>query len=248
MRYAVTLSVLIVCLNSAASALAQDPAAPTPLYTGSLGGGLALTGGNTDTKNFNLVFGMVRDPKTRNVIKLNALYLRGSQNDVLSLDRAALTLRDEYTFSNRTFLFGQIDYLRDDFKAISYLIAPVGGIGYKLADSDATKLAVSGGAGGIWENNPGIPANNSGSLNAGQSFSRKLSSTATFTQSVGTIWKTNDFADSLTNFSAGLATSINGKLEVKIEFLDSYKNRPSSPTIRKNDTAFITSFVVKFER
>jgi putative salt-induced outer membrane protein len=246
MRYAAMLSAVIVCLIGSASALAQDPAAPTPLYTGSLGGGLALTGGNTDTKNFNLVFGMVRDPKTKNVIKLNALYLRGSQNDVLSLDRAAVTLRDEYTFSNRTFLFGQIDYLRDDFKAISYLVAPIAGIGYKLADSDATKLAVSGGAGGIFENNPGIPATRSASLSAGQNFSRKLSPSATFTQSVGTLWKTNDFADSLTNFSAGLATSINGKLEVKIEFLDSYKNKPSSPTIKKNDTAFVTSFVVKF--
>src|SRR5205814_3961223 len=115
--------------------------AAMPVYTGSFGGGLALTDGNSDTRNFNLAFALVRDPKTRNVVKVNALYLRGSQNKVLSLDRAALVLRDEYKLSGRTYVFGQTDYLRDQFKDIRYLIAPVGGIGYKLVDSDATKLA-----------------------------------------------------------------------------------------------------------
>jgi putative salt-induced outer membrane protein len=246
MRHALILSVVCVCLVFVPFAQAQDPAAPTPLYTGSIGGGFALTGGNTDTKNFNLVFGVVRDPKTRNVIKLNALYLRGSQSDILSLDRASVTLRDEYTFSKRTFVFAQGDYLRDQFKAIRYLVAPIAGLGYKLADSDATKLAISGGAGGIWEKNIGAPISRSGSVNAGQTFSQKLSSTATFTQSISTLWKTNDFSDYLSNASLGLTTSLVKKLELKLEFLDSYKNRPVGVGIKKNDTAFVTSFVVKF--
>src|SRR5262245_2766083 len=91
-------------------ATAQAPAEPTPLYSGNFGGGLALTGGNTDTKNFNLTAAIVRDPKTRNVIKANATYLRGDQNDILNLDRSAFNLRDEYTISGRTFVFGQLDY------------------------------------------------------------------------------------------------------------------------------------------
>jgi putative salt-induced outer membrane protein len=219
---------------------------PTPLYVASLGGGLALTGGNTDTANFNIVFSLVRDPKTRNVVKVNALYLRGSQNDVLNLDKASLVIRDEFNLSSRTFLFAQVDYLRDQFKNIQYLISPTAGIGYKLVDNDNTKFAVSGGAGMTWENNPGIPVDKSGSLTAGQTFAQKLSANATLTQSVAALWKTDDFADSLTNFAIGLATSINGKMEVKIEFLDSYKNRPAGVSTKKNDTAFVTSFVVKF--
>jgi putative salt-induced outer membrane protein len=246
MRYALILSAVCVCLVLTPRAYAQQPGTPTPLYAGSIGGGVALTGGNTDTKNFNLVFGIVRDPKTRNVVKLNALYLRGSQSDVLSLDRGSVTLRDEYTFSKRTFIFAQGDYLRDQFKAIRYLVAPVAGIGYKFADSDATKFAVSAGAGGIWEKNIGLPLSKSGSVNAGQTFAQKLSSTATFTQSIATLWKTNDFSDYLSNASVGLTTSIVRKLELKLEFLDSYKNRPATVGIKKNDTAFVTSFVVKF--
>jgi putative salt-induced outer membrane protein YdiY len=229
-----------------ATARAQAQTAPTPLYSGSLGGGFALTGGNTDTKNFNLAFNLVRDPKTRNIIKAEALYLRGSQDDILNLDRLAVKLRDEYSLSTRTFLFGELSYLRDQFKAIDYLIAPVGGIGYKLIFTDRTTLAVSGGGGGFFENNPGIPATKSGSVNAGQDLSWKMSDTATLTQSIGTLWKANDFEDSLTNFKVGVTSSIASKLELKVEFLDSYKTRPPSATIKKNDTAFVTTFLLKY--
>ena len=53
-------------------------------------------------------------------------------------------------------------------------------------------------------------------------------------------------ADSLTNFSVGLATTLVGNLQLKVEFIDSYKNRPANPTLKKNDTAFLTTFVLKF--
>ena len=202
-------------------AWAQDPQAVPPLYTGNLGGGLAITGGNTDTQNFNLTAEVVRDPQTRNVIKGSASYLRGDQSDVLNLDRTAFNIRDEYTISGRTFAFGQLDYLRDQFKGIIFLWAPTGGLGYKVVDSDATELVVSGGAGGVLERNPGLESAKSGSLTAGQTFRQNLSSTATFTQSVSALWKTNDFADSLTNFSVGLTTTLAGNLELKLEFIDS---------------------------
>jgi putative salt-induced outer membrane protein YdiY len=237
---------LIVVLLFSRIIEAQAPQAPPPLYTGSFGGGLALTSGNTDTTNFNLAFNLTRDPKTKNVIKLNALYLRGDQNDVRTLDRAALNIRDEYTVSGRVFVFGQIDYLRDRFKEINYLLAPTAGVGYKLVSNDQTILMLDAGAGGIWEKNPGINVRKSGILSAGERFSQKVSSTASITQSIATLWKTNDFGDSLTNFAAGLTTSINSRLELKLEFLDSYKNKPPRAGIKKNDTAFVTTFVVKF--
>jgi putative salt-induced outer membrane protein YdiY len=217
-----------------------------PVYTGSFGGGFTLTSGNTDTKNFNLVFNLVRDPKTKNVFKADALYLRASQNDTLNLHRSAVKIRDEYSLSKRTFLFGELGYLRDEFKDISYLIAPIGGIGYKLIATDETTLAVSGGAGGFFEKNTGLPLKKSASLNAGQNFSHKLSTTATITESLNTLWKTNDLDDYLTNFSVGITTTLYKKLELKVEFLDSYKSKPPNPTIKKNDTAFLTTFLLKY--
>jgi hypothetical protein len=227
-------------------AAAQAPAAPPKVYTGSIGGGLALTRGNTDTGNFNLTANLTHDPKTRNVIKGSVLYLRGSQNDILSVDRTSVNLRDEYTVSGRTFVFGQVDYLRDRFKDIIYLWVPAGGIGYKLINTDATQLIVDGSAGGLAERNPGLPVSKSGSLTAGQRFQQKVSTAATITESFSSIFKTKDFEDSLTTFSLGLSTTLVGKLELKLEFIDIYKNKPTKVTLKKNDTAFVTSFVMKF--
>jgi putative salt-induced outer membrane protein len=236
---------LFLTLAFAPAQLVLGQAAPD-IYTGSFGGGIALTGGNTDTKTFNLTFDLVRDPKTKNVFKTKAAYLRGSQTDVLNLDRSTINVRDEYTISGRTFAFGQVDYLRDKFKEIIFLWAPVAGVGYKLVNTDSTKFELRGGGGGIFERNPGKTTSKSASLMAGESFQQKVSSTSMITEGVSAIWKTQDFADSLTNFNVGLATSVARKLEVKVEFLDSYKNRPPSALVKKNDTAFVTTFVVKF--
>lgn len=226
--------------------LAQDAPAPGEVYTGNLGGGLAITGGNTETRSFNLSAELRRDTGSRNVIEGRAFYLRGDQDGMLNLDRSSVNLRDEFTFSGRTFVFGQVDYVRDRFKGIIFLWAPTGGIGHRLLDSDTTRLVIRGGAGGILEKNPGIDAGKSASLTAGQNFTRSLSSSATLNQSLSAIWKTEDFADSLTNFSIGVTTTLAGSLEVKIEFTDTYKNKPSNASLRKNDTAFVTAFVVKF--
>jgi putative salt-induced outer membrane protein YdiY len=227
-------------------AMAQTSSNQTPVYTGNLGGGFALTGGNTETRNFNLTAAFLRDPKSRNVIKANVAYLRGDQNDVLAVDRTALSLRDEYTVSGRTFVFGQVEYLRDQFKDIIFLWAPTGGIGYKLFSTDSTEFILDGGAGGVIEKNPGINSSTSGSLVTGQRFQQRISSTATLRQSLSTIFKTSDFNDSLTNFAVGIVTTIVGNLELKLEFIDSYKNKPPTLDIKKNDTAFVTAFVLKF--
>ena len=249
MRSSLILLSLILTLSASpvVMAQAQQPApAPMSIYTGSFGGGFALTGGNTDTKSFNFTFNLVRDPKTKNVFKADALYLRSSQNDVLTLHRSSLRLRDEYNLSKRVFLFGELGYLRDEFKDIQWLLAPIGGVGYRLVTNDRTSLTVSGGAGGYFEKNSYVEVKKTGSVNAGQDFSHKLSSTATITEAISTLWKTNDFGDSLTNFRAGVASTLYKNLEIKVEFLDSYKTKPASATIKKNDTAFLTTFLLKF--
>jgi len=239
------ITALVLSLVSTTLAYSQA-ATDQRTYAGSFGGGIATTSGNTDTQNFNLTFDVVRDPKTKNVMKAKATYLRADQNDILHVNRTAVNLRDEWTVSGRTFVFGQLDYLRDQFKDIIFLWAPVAGVGYKFVSNDSTTFQIDGGAGGLLERNPGKPVSRSGSLTTGERFQQRLSTRAMFTQTLATIWKTSDFADSLTNASIGLTTSVVRNLELKVEFIDRYKNRPANAGIKKNDTAFVTAFVVKF--
>jgi putative salt-induced outer membrane protein len=221
------------------------PPPPPPIWTGSVSVGLGLTNGNSDTRNFNLAFDVTRDPKTRYVFKAGALYLWSSQNGDDTANRLAFQAREEYKLSERVYLFGQGQYLRDPFKAIDYLFAPTGGIGYKLVDTDTTKFSVDGGGGVTWEKNPGIDTRTYGAVTAGEDFAHKLSPNAAITEAFHALWKADDFGDALYTFGAGLVATVTSKTAVKIDVLDTVKTKPP-PGIKENDVALIVSLAYKF--
>ncbi len=240
---------VLFVLAAAAGAAAQTPAppaAPPPPLTGSIGAGLAVTSGNTDTSTFNLTFNATYDPKTRNVVKAEGLFLHGASNGVTNVDRTALLGSDQYKLTERAFVFGQLQFLHDRFKDISYLIAPSAGLGYKLVDTAVTTLSADAGAGGVWEKDTGLDVKTSGAVIANQKLTHKISASATLTEAVSALWTTSDFADALYTFGGGLALGVTTRLQFKFELLDTYKNKPPSPTIKKNDIATILALVYKF--
>ena len=80
-------------------------------------------------------------------MKSDALFLRGKTEGVLSANRFGWNVRDEYSLTSRTFVFGQNAFLKDEFKQIDYLWAPAGGIGYRLVKTPTTTFNVDGGLG-----------------------------------------------------------------------------------------------------
>ena len=239
-------SMSCVLFSSIALAQAPAPAEPPPTWTGSAGVGVSLTSGNSDTMNYNLGFDLTRTPKARNVMKWTGLYLRGDQNDAVVVDRTSLGYRDEYTLSGRTFLFGQVDYLRDTFKLIDYLVAPTAGVGFKLADTDPTKFSVDAGVGSISEKNPGVDLRTSGALTAGEKLALQLTPTASIKHAATGLWKANDLSDALYTLSIGLASRLSDRMQLSLDLLDSYKNLPATAATKKNDVAFVTSITAKF--
>lgn len=164
---------------------------------------------------------------------------------VLATDRLGLNVRDEFALSARTVVYAQNQYLHDEFKNIDYLLAPTGGFGYKLLDTAATKLNVDGGAGIVWEKNPGSDVTSSGALTAGQKFSTDLTSTATLSQSFAALWKTNDFDDALYTVGVGLSAAMSSRTQLKFEVLETYKNKTPGPTVKKSDVAVLMAIVFK---
>jgi putative salt-induced outer membrane protein YdiY len=196
--------------------------------------------------NYNLGFDVTRTPKARNVMKWAGLYLRGDQNSKVVVNRTSLGYRDEYTLSGRTFAFGQVDYLRDTFKLIDYLVAPTAGIGFKVVNTDAHKFSVDAGGGSISEKNPGRDVRTSGAVTAGETLALQLSKTATLKHATTGLWKANDFQDGLYTFSVGLATAVSDRIQLSIDLLDTYKNRPPTAATKKNDSALVTAITTKF--
>lgn len=228
----------------------QPPPAPAPPppppWTGSAGLGLSLNRGNSSTTNFSLSAEATHDPKTKSLWKFKALYLRGETNGELAVDRLLFEVRNERTLSPRVYVFGQFQYLQDEFKEIDYLAAPSGGIGYKLVMTPKTTFNVDGGLGYKAEKNPGFERRDDFVVTLSDKFEHKLSTTSTITQSFGALWKANDFGDALYTFSAGLAAALTTRTQLKVELLDAYSSKPPNPDIKNNDVALLMAVVYKF--
>ncbi len=252
MFVAVAVTYCLAAAPASAQPVPVPPPAPAPpppppgLWEGTAGAGLALTRGNSDTLTFNLAFDATRDPKTKNVLKAKGLFLRGSQDDELVANRLSFTLRDQYAVTDRSFVYGQIEYLRDTFKLIDYLVAPTVGVGYKVVDTPATTFAVDGGIGAVVEKNPDVDANTSLAITAGEKLEHQLTPTATLKHAVTALWKADDVADGLYTFSIGLATKISERLQLSCDLLDTFKNKPPTATTKKNDVALVTAVTAKF--
>lgn len=235
MRYAFAL------LLAATPLFAADPP-PKPWAT-TLGAGLAITSGNSDTKNLNLSFATKWDPKTRSIFKADALYLRGEADGVKQVDKASADARYEYSVSDRTFAFGEVSYLRDPFKDINYLVAPVVGAGYRIIKTDTRNLTVDGAVGSVIESGS-FGRSGSGALKAGENFDWAISTVSKLTQKITGLWKTNDFGDALYHFDAGLTTTVSTRVELKLAYAYDYKNRPPAQ-VKKGDSALFAALLLK---
>ena len=241
----VCVGVVFCLVLPAAAALAQSPQPPAPrVWRLNFGAGLAVTSGNKDTSTYNASYNVTYTPHPRRTLKSDALLLRGTTDGELSNERFGLNIREEYRVGDRIFVFGQNQYLRDRFKRVQYLVAPTGGVGVTAVKNGRATVTIDAGAGGVWEKNPYRDVRGSGALTFGQRWTQTISSTTTLTQSASGLWKTEDLADSSYQFNIALAVGISSRIQLKIEALDTYSNKPTGTRIAKNDIS--TVFAVVF--
>ena len=230
---------------------AQDPpVAPpeieSPTRTATVGGGLALASGNTDSLSYNFVLDLAYGTETGNLLRWTALYLRGTQNDVVVVNRLSVGLRDEYTFSPRVFAFGRIDYLHDTFKRIDYFISPAVGLGYKVIDTPATRFSIDLGAGSVTERNLEDVATTTGAIQVSETLVHDLNSSASIKHAITTVWNTNDFGSGLITTSVGIATRISSRFQLSVDVLDTFQTRPPTVATERNDINVIVAITAKY--
>jgi putative salt-induced outer membrane protein len=222
------------------------PPSPGAPWVATVSGGLALTSGNRDTSTLNMGYDFLYDPQTRNRIKSDALYIHGRSDGQLSADRLGFNARDEYKVrEDGAFVFGQLQFVRDRFKQINYIWAPTGGLGYRLVESPRTMVSIDTGLGAVWEKNPGVSVKKSVAVTVSEKLTHRLSQNATLTQSLSALYKTNNFADSLYVFGTAVASSMTTRTQLKVEVIDTYKNRVIFPAVVNNDVALVVALVYK---
>jgi putative salt-induced outer membrane protein YdiY len=244
-RVTATAFAVLALVCAARPVFGQAPPAPPKIWTVTASAGLALTSGNSDTISTNAAYDIIYDPQRRNLVKSEGLFLRAKTEGELTANRLGFNVRDQYKLTTRLYLFGQNQYLRDEFKDIDWLLAPTGGLGYKLFDTPATKFDVDGSVGAVWEKNTGLDVSSSGALATGEKLIQTLTSNTTLTQAFTGLWKMNDFEDALFTFGVSVAASMSTRTQLKVEALDTFKNKPPVPTIQKNDVAVLMAIVYK---
>jgi putative salt-induced outer membrane protein YdiY len=223
----------------------RPPDQPPPGWDAAIGAGLAVTSGNSDTSTLNLKYDLLRDAGGVVVLKSMGVYLRGESDGVTNVDRAAAEARMDVRLTPRLSALGQVGYFRDRFKDIAYLVSPTGGLSVALVTGRRVDLALDGSVGFAFEKNTGRGRDTDGAMLGGQTLAVRLSDTARVTQGLSGLWKMDDRADALYILSVGLTSSIVRRTELKVELLDTYKNRPIDPTSRRNDVSFLVSVVYK---
>ena len=218
---------------------AQDP------WSSSVGAGVAITSGNSDTTNINVAASTTWDPKTNRLFKAEALYLLGESNGEKQVDKSTALARYELLFQERAFWFGEVQYLRDPFKAINYLVSPVVGAGYHVIRTDTRKLTFDAAVGAVVEDDDILGRDTSGAVKAGENFEWAISPVSKVTQKLSGLWKADDFDDALYHFDAGLSTTVASRLELKVSYVYDYKNQPP-PDVEKGDSALFAALLVKF--
>jgi putative salt-induced outer membrane protein len=111
---------------------------------GELGGSFAS--GNSENESLNVALGgkYTRD-KWTHALGFAGNY--GNDGDSTTAQRWEVRGQSDYQFTTRAYGFGAVRYEDDRFSGYDYQTSLAGGLGYKLIDSEQTKLWVQGGPG-----------------------------------------------------------------------------------------------------
>jgi putative salt-induced outer membrane protein YdiY len=224
------------------------PARPPepPGWAGSLGAGLAVTSGNAATSTVNIAYELMRDRGGELVFRTTGLYLRAETDGEPSVDRAAADIRLDYRLTERLALVGLTTYARDRFKNIEMLLAPTAGLSVTVLPAGRVEWIADGSVGLVAERNTLFRTQASAAVLAGERFTYRINDRARILHAASGLWKTEDFGDAYYTLSAGVATSLAARFELKAEFLNTHKRKVTDPGLRKNDQAIVLSIVYKF--
>src|SRR5258708_29987133 len=123
-----------------------DPQTPQGVLSGTGQVGFLSSHGNSDAESLNANIDVLRyDGPWKNEIYVGGLY--GKNSGIVSAERWETRGQSNYSISGDLFAFGGLRYEHDLFDGFQYQASVTGGIGYKLINTNDTKLTAQVGAG-----------------------------------------------------------------------------------------------------
>ena len=226
--------------------LAPDDVAPEAAamgWTTTASLGLSSAQGNSDTLQASLGYDTAYRTATDEWF-LNALYSFGEDDGDKSTDALRVGTRYNRLLTDRFYLGGGVDYLRDDIADIDYRVTAVGYAGYYVIKNDRVSLSFEGGPGYTWEETGG-EEDNYFTLRAAERFSWVLGKRVTFKQDAIVDVDPSDFDNYILTVGAYLDTKITSSLTWRLAGTYIYDNQPADG-LEDYDATLTSGIAVKF--
>ena len=250
----------VATMRSPADQAAYEKSLHPGMLEGWSGGsnfGFALARGNSETTNVALGFNALRkttkDAWTINVIQL---FAQDNKLNTTTANSFLGVIRYDRNISKRWFVFGLFSGMYDELQDLNYRFLPAAGLGFHAIATDRTTLDLLGGLGYTRESYYNGTVNNLATATIGDEFAYKITKSTTFTQNLYYLPSLNqpvyvpgpgqsNPSNYRINFTAGLATKLNGWLTANANFLDQYVSQPV-PGNTKNNVVFTTGLGFTF--
>ncbi|HXI49549.1 MAG TPA: DUF481 domain-containing protein [Steroidobacteraceae bacterium] len=144
--YRLISAALLVFAPAISAWCGEAPPPPQDVWIGKGQFGFLSSHGNSDAESLNGAIDLLRyDGPWKNELNITGLY--GKNSGIVSAERWEARSQSNYTISGDLFAFGALRYEHDLFDGFQYQASVTAGFGYKLLNSDDTKLTVQAGAG-----------------------------------------------------------------------------------------------------
>jgi putative salt-induced outer membrane protein len=248
--------VLVLCGLTPAIVLADDPPPPPQdVWTGKGQAGYVSSQGNSDAKSANAAIDAAfLDGPWKHAFHLGGLY--GESAGIVSAERWDTGWQSNYDLTPQLYTFGGLRYQRDMFSGFQYQESLTGGLGYKIFDTDTTKLDVQAGAGykrlrpeDLIKDDAGavvqrIPLTaESGAIGTlGVNYSQALTGTTTLTDK---LLIESGSSDTLTTNALAVAVKVSKKLALSVGYTVTDNSKPPAG-LKKIDTLETVNLVYAF--
>jgi putative salt-induced outer membrane protein YdiY len=232
-----------------------------PGWAGSVGVGLNLTSGNSDTVLVTLSADAMRSWE-RDVWKLNLMASYGETEGEKSMQRAEAGSGYQHLFDERWYGGLNLRLFHDSVASVEYRVSVGPSLGYYFVKSAVTKLNAEAGPSFVVEKvdvkhpkEPAPPPPNPDfvtsevrtylALRLGERFERQLSERARVWQTLEVLPQVDRFENFLAQAELGVEAGLNAWLNLRLVVQDKYDNEPPKGR-KRNDVAVISSVVYKF--
>ena len=193
---------LIAALVVPVSTLAQEEEEGP--WSGKASVGYLATSGNTENSTLNTGFELgYATGKWQHLATAKAI--NTTEENATTAEAYELAFKSEWNLSDKSFLFGKLNWRKDRFSGFDTQFSQVVGYGHRLIQTDKHQLNAEAGAGARQSERQDGTEEDEAVFNGGLYYTWTLSETASFSQDLTTeVGSDNTYSESITSLTAQL--------------------------------------------